>query len=154
MYLRGMRTVDLIWLSERLADVGRSEMRAQQPGVPAIEFVVMRHLVDGPPSTISSLVSRTGYAQSRVSMAVARLVERGWALTESDPTDGRRTLVSAPDHVRRAARDGLDAEAGALERLLTDRAPDRGDEIRRALDALLEILREAADADERGSATR
>src|SRR3954467_3618797 len=87
MYLVEMRTVDLIWLGERLAQTGRLDMRAQQPGVPAIEFVVMRHLVDGPPSTITSLVSRTGYAQSRVSTAVASLVERGWAQTESDPSD-------------------------------------------------------------------
>ena len=153
MYLVEMRTVDLIWLGERLAEIGRQDMRAQQPGVPAIEFVLMRHLVDGPPSTITSLVSRTGYAQSRVSTAVASLVERGWAHTESNPSDGRQTLVSAPDHIRRAARDGLNAEAGALDRLLNDRAPARRQGIHKALTELLEILREEA-VTERGSAPR
>jgi len=142
MYLVEMRTVDLIWLGERLADIGRLEMRAQQPGVPAIEFVLMRHLVDGAPSTITSLANRTGYAQSRVSTAVASLVERGWAQTESDPSDGRRTLVSAPDHIRRAASDGLQAENGALNRLLDHHPAARRQVIHKALDELLDILRE------------
>src|SRR3954454_20430591 len=114
MYSSAVKTVDLIWLGERLADTGRLEMRTQQPGVPTIEFVVMRHLIETGLTTITSLVSRTGYAQSRVSAAVASLVERGWAQTQSDPSDGRRTLVSAPDHIRQAADNGLNAEAGAL----------------------------------------
>ena len=142
MYLVEMRTVDLIWLGERLADIGRQEMRAQQPGVPAAEFVVMRHVVEGPPCTITSLARRTGYAQSRVSTAVASLVERGWAQTESDPSDARRTLVSAPDHIRRAARDGLNAENGALDRLLDRQSSTRRQAISKALDELLDTLRE------------
>jgi DNA-binding MarR family transcriptional regulator len=136
-----VKTVDLIWLGERLAETGRREMRARHPGVPTIEFIIMRHLIANPPGTITALASQTGYAQSRVSTAVASLVERGWAQTESDAADGRRTLVSAPDHIRLAADTGLQAETAGLDRLLDGYPPARRQAILRALDELLEVLR-------------
>ncbi|WP_460605444.1 MarR family winged helix-turn-helix transcriptional regulator [Jatrophihabitans fulvus] len=141
-----MKTADLIWLGERLADLGRHQMRAQLPDVPTTEFVIMRHLVEHAPCTIGSLASRTGYAQSRVSAAVASLVDRGWAQTGSDPSDGRRTLVSVPPRIRRAATTGLDAEATGLDEVLASRPAATRRAVLAGLDDLLEILRDTPTA--------
>lgn len=146
MYYFHVKIADLIWLGQRLVDTGQQEMRVHQPGVPTAEYVVMRHLVEGPPSTITSLVDRTGYAQSSVSTAVANLVERGWAETTSDPTDGRRTLVFAPDRIRQGAETALSAEAEAFDRLLAGLTPARRKVVAGALDDLLVLLRAQADA--------
>jgi MarR family 2-MHQ and catechol resistance regulon transcriptional repressor len=140
-----MKTADLVWLGQRLADMGRLEMRASAPGVPTAEYIVMRELLGGPPSTITTLASRTGYAQSRVSTAVAGLVSRGWAQTRSDPADGRRTVVSVPDDIRRDAREfQARSEARALDLVLARRPPTQRKAIIAALEDLLEALWEQA----------
>jgi DNA-binding MarR family transcriptional regulator len=75
------------------------------PGEAAVIEDVIRH----PASSIREIGERTGFAQSHVSMSVARLKTRGLAETETDPADGRRTRVRAADATvqavtRRAAR--------------------------------------------------
>ena len=138
-----MKLTDLIWLGQRLAEAGRTEMRAHAAGVPTAELLIMGDLLDNPPSTITALAERTGYAQSRVSTAVASMVERGWAQTRSDPNDGRRTLVFVPDRVRREAQEfRSDTENRTLDRLLAGRSPARRKAIIAALEELLELLRE------------
>src|ERR1700733_6538098 len=121
-----MKVGDLIWLGQRLADAGRAEIRANAPDVPTAELILMGDLLRSPPSPITSITERTGYAQSRVSTAVAGMVARGWAQTRSDPSDGRRTLVSVPDDVR-AEADKYQrlSEARALDRLLAGLPPRR-----------------------------
>jgi MarR family transcriptional regulator, 2-MHQ and catechol-resistance regulon repressor len=138
-----MKTSDLIWLGQRLAEAGRSEMRAHAAGVPTAELLIMGDLLDNPPSTITALAERTGYAQSRVSTAVASMVKRGWAQTRSDPRDGRRTLVFVPDRVRRDAQEfRTNTENRTLDHLLAGRSPARRKAIIAALEELLEVLRE------------
>jgi MarR family 2-MHQ and catechol resistance regulon transcriptional repressor len=140
-----VKTIDLIWLGQRLAEAGRIEIRAQAADVPTAELLLMGDLLDHPPSTITALAERTGYAQSRVSTAVSSMVKRGWAQTRSDPKDGRRTLVFVPDRVRRAAQDfRRDTENQTLEHLLAGRSPARRKTIIAALEELLEVLREPA----------
>ncbi len=138
-----MKTADLIWLGQRLADAGRLEMRAHASEVPTAELIVMGDLLDNPPSTITALADRTGYAQSRVSTAVSGLVKRGWAETRSDPTDGRRTLVLVPDHIRQDAQEfQRNTETHTLDYLLAGRSPVRRQAIIAALEELLSVLRE------------
>jgi predicted transcriptional regulator len=55
---------------------------------PPVEDVI-RH----PASSISETSERTGFAQSHVSVSVARLKARGLAETETDPADGRHTAA-------------------------------------------------------------
>ncbi len=148
-----MKTVDLVWLGQRLADIGRLEMQAYAPGVAAAELIIMGDLLDSPPSTITALAERTGYAQSRVSTAVAGLVSRGWAEVSSDPGDGRRTLVTVPVRVRRnAERFRADTENRSLERLLAGRSPARRKAIIAALEELREVLHEETTAARPGAA--
>jgi MarR family transcriptional regulator, 2-MHQ and catechol-resistance regulon repressor len=142
---------DLVWLGQRLADAGRSEIRASAPDIPAAELIVMGDLLSNPPSTITSLAERTGYVQSRVSTAVAGMVKRGWAQTRSDPADGRRTLVFIPEDVRREAQkfQAL-SEARTLDHLLADLPPDRRQAIIEGLEELLDVLRRQAGPEHLG----
>ncbi len=48
-----------------------------------------------PDSSISEITERTGFPQSLVSTAVAKLRDVGVVETEPDPTNRRRTLVRA-----------------------------------------------------------
>ena len=145
-----MKTADLIWLGQRLAEAGRAEMRANAAGVPAAELIVMRHLMENPPSTITALAGRTGYAQSRVSTAVSALVSRGWAETRADPADGRRTLVSVPGEIRQSAQRYENTETSALAQLLAEIPPARRQAITGALEDLLEVLRGQPDGEPPG----
>jgi hypothetical protein len=71
------------------------------------------------------------------------MVERGWARTRSDPTDGRRTLVFVGEDVRgRAERYKGVSEARTLDRLLAGLPPRRRQAILGALEYLLEVLRQ------------
>jgi MarR family transcriptional regulator, 2-MHQ and catechol-resistance regulon repressor len=127
-------------------------MRAQAGEVPMAELLLMGDLLDNPPSTITALAERTGYAQSRVSTAVASLVKRGWAQTRSDPNDGRRTLVFVPDRIRRDAQDFRSStENQSLHQLLAGRSPARRKAIIAALEELLDVLREPATEEAPGS---
>ena len=138
--------LDLIWLGQRLADAGRSEIRASAPDVPTAELVLMGDLLTNSPSTVTSLAERTGYAQSRVSTAVAGMVERGWARTRSDPEDGRRTVVYVPEDVLGAAQSYQSlSEARALDRLLADLPLRRRQAIVRALEELVDVLRQQGE---------
>lgn len=140
-----MKVGDLIWLGQRLADAGRSEVRAHAPEIPTAELIVMGDLLNNSPSTITSLAERTGYAQSRVSTAVLGMVERGWAQTGSDPADGRRTLVFVPDDVRSRAQEFQSlSEARTLDLLLAGLPPSRRQTIIRGLEELLDVLRQQA----------
>lgn len=138
-----MKSADLIWLGQRLADAGRLELRSREPDVSPAEWVVLRGLLDSPAITITALAKLTGYAQSRVSTAVAQLVERGWAATRSDPADGRRTLVFLPDEFRAIAHEAeTGTEAQALEHLLAGHPAARRKAIVSALEELHDVLRE------------
>jgi MarR family 2-MHQ and catechol resistance regulon transcriptional repressor len=137
-----MKTVDLIWLGQRLSEAGRDELRALAPDVPTAELMLMRDLLENPPSTITALAERTGYAQSRVSTAVSSLVARGWAQTGSDAADGRRTLVSIPDDLRRRAEEfRSNADSHTLDGLLAELPAIRRKAIVSALEELVGVLR-------------
>jgi MarR family 2-MHQ and catechol resistance regulon transcriptional repressor len=141
--LEGVNVRDLVWLGQRLAEAGQADIRELAPGVPTAELIVMYDLLDHGPSTITELVDRTGYAQSRVSSAVVGLCERNWAQTRSDPTDGRRTIVDVPTEVQRQARQvqARNATDEVLQPLLAELPPRRREAIIRALIDLHDVLR-------------
>jgi len=134
---------DLIWLGQRLAEMGQADIRELAPGVPMAELIVMYDLLDHGPSTITELAERTGYAQSRVSSAVAGLCARRWVQTRSDPADGRRTIVHVPTEVQTQARQvqARDADEEVLGPLLAELPARRREAIIRALADLHDLLR-------------
>jgi DNA-binding MarR family transcriptional regulator len=101
------------------------ELSAQVTGEPGDlrltpgEIAVLEDVIRHPASSVSETSERTGFAQSHVSVSVARLKARGLAETETDPADGRRTRVRAADSAvqavtRRAARSIEDTLSRAL----------------------------------------
>lgn len=117
------------------------ELSAQVTGEPGDlrltpgEVAVLEDVIRHPVSSISEIGERTGFAQSHVSVSVARLKARGLAETGTDPADARRTRVRAADATvqaitRRAARSIEDT----LSRTLADPS-----QARRATDILTEL---------------
>jgi MarR family transcriptional regulator, 2-MHQ and catechol-resistance regulon repressor len=136
-----VKVVELIWLGQQMAQLGRHELQVSAPGVPKAELMVMVDLIDHAPSTITAIGQRTGYVQSRVSSAVAALVERGWVQTETDPSDGRRTLVVVPEQNLTEARASQSGINDRLEAALLDGLPpSRRPAMMRALEELLVVL--------------
>src|SRR5215469_7719635 len=132
---------DLYQLGRRLTDIANQGMGAPELDISPSEFMVLRDLVMNGRSSITDTVGRTGLAQSRVSTSVKTLAERGWVITLSDPTDGRRTLAEvtpevAAEALRRRGRDATDA----LDIVLADCPPTERDQLARALRKLHQLL--------------
>lgn len=90
--------------------------------LPTSVRMVLLDVFEHPGCTIGQIVERTGFPQSHVSAAVARLRDLGVVVTEVDPTDRRRTLVApAPDHLAEIikAQGDLEPIDGRLQELLT-----------------------------------
>jgi DNA-binding MarR family transcriptional regulator len=138
-----MRRVDLLYLGQRIAEIARSEITADAQGVPTAELVVIWDLLDNGPSGISDIARRTGYVQSRVSTAVAGLIERRWIETRSDPSDGRRVIAFVADGVATEARVLESRETHEiLQPILQPLSNERGEEILAALEDLVLLFRQ------------
>jgi DNA-binding MarR family transcriptional regulator len=145
---RSMNGTELFRLGRRLMKLGIA-------GIPPSGFrelptsvrMVLVDVYEHPGSTIGQIVERTGFPQSIVSAAVARLRESGALETTTDPADRRRTLVAPSlEHQARAAQaeheqppvDDLLA-AALVERLGPDGAVHLP-EVTAALDLLARLL--------------
>ena len=141
-----MKVVDLIWLRQQITQAGHRQLQVNAPGIPTAELVVMVDLIDHAPTTITAIAQRTGYAQSRVSAAVASMVERAWVQTEADPSDGRRTVVVIPEQTRADARVYQElAESRLINALLEGVPHHRRPALMQALEELLVAFRERTE---------
>lgn len=111
------------------------------------ELAIIEDVADHPATAIGEVAARTQLAQSMVSKTVALLREAGVFVTERDPQDRRRSLISIEPATRiHLFRDrGARSIAGALGQALPRRTPQ---EIVRALELLEEL---AAIFEERGT---
>jgi DNA-binding MarR family transcriptional regulator len=102
--------------------------------------MVLVDVFDHPGTTIGQIVERTGFPQSHVSSAVARLRDRGVLVTDIDPADRRRTLVApSPNHLARAAHaeHEMDPIDEVLESALVEHlGPDGSHHVAEATQAL------------------
>jgi DNA-binding MarR family transcriptional regulator len=118
--LGGMDGVRLHRLGKRLIDLSRTVTTdSGDPSLTACEVAVLEDVFKHPNSPVSDIHARTGFAQSHVSVSVARLAEGGLVHTAQDPADRRRTLVRLADParraiMRRATRPADDAIAAAV----------------------------------------
>jgi DNA-binding MarR family transcriptional regulator len=134
---------ELFRLGRRLMKVGvQATPNAGFRDLPKGVRIVLVDVHEHPDSTIGQIVERTGFPQSHVSAAVARLRESGALLTTTDPSDRRRTLVRP---VRRRPRLASDAQsAAAVERgvhdLLVELHGDGGTRFTGEVIAALETL--------------
>lgn len=121
--------------------LGRKLMQIAERSLPQGKLatsvrLVLADVAYHPDSSITEITARTGFPQSLVSTAVARLRELGVVESERDPSDGRRTLVRTTGAMNdRAERAG----AAPIEAVLTDLAGDDRDRVPEAM-AALELL--------------
>jgi DNA-binding MarR family transcriptional regulator len=78
--------------------LGRKLMQIAESGLPQGKIttsvrLVLADVAYHPGSSITEITERTGFPQSLVSLAVAKLREVGIVESEPDPSDRRRTLV-------------------------------------------------------------
>ena len=80
--------------------------------LPSSVQTILLDISEHPDSSISQIVARTGFPQSLVSGAIARLRDRGALQTATDPADRRRTLVrlsgDIPARMARAPADQVE----------------------------------------------
>lgn len=99
-----MNGIDLYILARRLLKLGEQAIpRAGIHRLPTSMQLVLMDVSGHPDSTISEIVERTGFPQSLVSGAVARLEQGRAVVTRTDPRDRRRTLVRVAADVRQRA---------------------------------------------------
>jgi MarR family 2-MHQ and catechol resistance regulon transcriptional repressor len=141
-----VKLLELIWLGQQITKAGHRQLQVSAPGIPTAELVVMHDLIDHAPTTITAIAQRTGYAQSRVSAAVASMVERAWVQTEADPSDGRRTVVVIPGQTLADARAYQEvAESRLIDALLDGVPHHRRPALMQALEELLAAFRERTE---------
>ena len=134
---------DLYQLGRRLAELALTDMGADELGLSTGEFLVLQDLFLNGRSPVGETARRTALAQSRVSTAVRALVERGWAATEADPADKRKTLVDLTAEVRTAGQARRAARAeGTVRAALADSGAEPGelDHLTAALARLHQLL--------------
>jgi DNA-binding MarR family transcriptional regulator len=102
-YRGGVELDDLVYLGQQLVRLGRLAMHETRPDLQAAESMVIGELLQQRFSTITELAARTGYAQSRISKAVAVLREQGLVGTRIDQADRRRSVVYLLDSAEGAA---------------------------------------------------
>jgi DNA-binding MarR family transcriptional regulator len=105
--------IELYVLGRRLMKLGQGAMpRAGFRRLPSSVQTILLDVSEHPDSSISQIVARTGFPQSLVSEAVARLREGGALRTAIDPSDRRRTLVrlspEIPARMNRAPADSVE----------------------------------------------
>jgi len=122
----------LFVLGRRLMMIAEEALPRNQ-GAMSVRLVLI-DVAYHPNSSISEITERTGFPQSLVSTAVARLREVGVVESESDPLDRRRTLVRTTPALRTVSSrlDGL-----TVDDLLADQlSNEEVDQLPRVVDAL------------------
>jgi DNA-binding MarR family transcriptional regulator len=138
--LHGMDGVRLHRLGKRLINLAREVTTHEgDPSLTPAEVAVLEDALKHPGSPVSEIQARTGFAQSHVSVSVARLKERGLIETAPDPADRRRTTVRLAARTRRAilAQAGRSADE-TLARAVGD--PATAERVRVLLDELAGLL--------------
>lgn len=106
-------------------------------GVRLVAVDVINH----PGSSISQITGRTGFPQTHVSLAVAKLRELGAVTTAPDPADRRRTLVQpVRDLAERGARHAAVSADQIIAETIGADARDRLPEVLAALELLGQVI--------------
>ena len=101
-----MNALELFLLGRKLMKLGEQAIptTAGFHQLPTSVRSILIDVFEHPNSSVGEITTRTGFPQSHVSAAVARLREGGALVTTVDPNDRRRTLVRpSPEVPRRAA---------------------------------------------------
>lgn len=80
-------------LPKRVAALSRLFLKRTSVDVSRTEASVMAAIAEGP-RRITELACAAGVTQPAITLLVNRMAERGWAVRESDPDDGRAVRVA------------------------------------------------------------
>lgn len=141
-----MEMHQLYKLGRTLIDAAQRAQGVTEHRITPSEHLVLRDLFFNGQSSISEIVARTDIAQSRVSICIKQLAERGWVATATDPADGRKTLARVTERVKDegARRRVMNAE-DALAPLLANCSASERRAITDALERLYELAVDAGD---------
>lgn len=140
-----MNGVELFLLGRTLMKIGEDAMPTE--GLPEYTtsvrsvLIVALDVFEHPGSSVTDITARTGFPQSHVSGAVARLREGGAIVTEPDPKDRRRTLISqSPEISARVAEVRATTIDAALSTALHTDDPKKLTKVTGLLESLAEHL--------------
>jgi DNA-binding MarR family transcriptional regulator len=108
-------------------------------------LTTLDRLATGGPARITDLAQREGVSQPGMTTLVHRLVERGWAVREPDPADGRATLVRITD----AGRERITTYRARRAEEIAERMDTLSAEDQALLLAALPALQHLTDTDRR-----
>ncbi|HEY2075373.1 MAG TPA: MarR family transcriptional regulator [Streptosporangiaceae bacterium] len=128
----------------RLRSRIRIESGLRSTGIPISQLAVLARIIDEGPTTASALAAGEHVTQQAIAQSLATLKERGLVEKEADPSDGRKSLVSATA----SGRELMETIAVSREEWLTQ-AVDAAvkPEERPLLAEAIELLERIADAE-------
>ena len=131
--------VRLAMAVSRLRSRIRTESGMRSTGIPISQLAVLARIIDEGSTTAAALAAGEHVTQQAIAQSLATLKERGLVEKQADPSDGRKSLVTATE----AGRKLMDGITASREEWLTQ-----------AIDAAVRpeerpLLREAIDLLER-----
>jgi DNA-binding MarR family transcriptional regulator len=136
----------------RLRSRIRIESGLRSTGIPISQIAVLARIIDEGPTTAAALAASEHVTQQAIAQSLATLKERGLVAKQADPSDGRKSLVSATVAGRRL-RDSIAVSQDEWITHATDAAVKP--EERHLLREAIELLERIADVElHRGSEIR
>ena len=134
--------VRLAMAVSRLRSRLRIESGLRSTGIPISQLAVLGRIIDEGPTTAAALAASEHVTQQAIAQSLATLKERGLVQKQADPSDGRKSLVSATP----AGRELRESLAVSREEWLTQAidAAVKPDE-RTLLTEAIELLERIAD---------
>jgi len=93
--------VRLAMAVSRLRSRIRIEAGLRSTGIPISQLAVLGRIIDEGPTTAASLAAGEHVTQQAIAQSLATLKERGLVQKQADPSDGRKSLVTATAAGRR-----------------------------------------------------
>jgi DNA-binding MarR family transcriptional regulator len=93
--------VRLAMAVSRLRSRIRIEAGLHSTGIPISQLAVLTRIIDDGPTTAAALAASEHVTQQAIAQSLATLKERGLVEKQADPSDGRKSLVSATAAGRR-----------------------------------------------------
>jgi DNA-binding MarR family transcriptional regulator len=79
----------------RLRSRIRTESGLRSTGIPISQLAVLARIIDEGPTTAAALAASEHVTQQAIAQSLATLKERGLVEKQADPSDGRKSLVTA-----------------------------------------------------------
>src|ERR1700749_4608882 len=79
----------------RLRSRIRIEAGMRSTGIPISQLAVLARIIDEGPTTAAALAAGEHVTQQAIAQSLATLKERGLVEKQADPSDGRKSLVTA-----------------------------------------------------------